>query len=99
MCRDAWRFEKGYEELGLFADTYTNKINPLFSNIEEESKEIAEEHYREMGIDFNPDYHDEADFAEAAWEAGLEHYEGMGLMKFLLINFVQKELRISGMNS
>lgn len=54
----------------------------MFSNIKEESKTIAEERYREMGSYFNPDCDDESDFAEAAWEAGLEHYEGMSLMQY-----------------
>lgn len=35
-----------------------------------------------MGRYFNPDYHDPSDFAEEAWEAGIEHYEGTALMKY-----------------
>ena len=54
----------------------------MFENIEEESEAIAEERYQELGRYFNPDYHDPSDFAEDAWEAGLEHYEGMALMKY-----------------
>lgn len=66
----------------LYKETYSNKILPVFSNIEEEAKIIAGQHYRELGQYFNPDFHDEADFAEDAWNAGLEHYEGMSLMKY-----------------
>lgn len=73
------KFQKPIE---LFKDTYSNKINPIFQNIEDESKAIAEERYQELGRYFNPDYHDPADFAEEAWEAGMEHYEGMTLMKY-----------------
>jgi len=72
-------FQKPIE---LYADIYSNKISKLFLNIKEESKVIAEDYYNEMGKHFNPDYHDESDFAEAAWEAGLDHYEGMALMKY-----------------
>lgn len=36
--------ERSVALLREFADTYPIKINPLFSNIEEESKAIAEEH-------------------------------------------------------
>lgn len=72
-------FQKPIE---LYKETYSNKINPIFENMEEEANTIAEERYQELGSSFNPDYHDPADFAEAAWEAGLEHYEGMSLMKY-----------------
>lgn len=59
-----------------------NKINPVFENIEAESEAIAKERYDELGKCFNPDYHDASDFADDAWEAGLEHYEGMALMRY-----------------
>lgn len=72
-------FQKPIE---LFRDTYLNKINPIFNNIEEEANDMAEKRFQELGESFNPDYHDPADFAEDAWEAGLEYYEGMALMKY-----------------
>lgn len=74
--------EKFKKPIELFKDTYSNKINPVFENIEEESKAIAEERYQELGRYFNPDYHDPGDFAGDAWEAGIEHYESMALMKY-----------------
>ena len=77
-----WLREKFQEPIKLFYDTYSNRINPIFESIEEESNAIAEEKYQELGRYFNPDYHDPADFAEQAWEAGLEHYEGLALMKY-----------------
>lgn len=73
------KFKKPIES---FKYTYSNKIDPVFENIEEESKAIAEEKYQELGRYFNPDYHDPGDFAEDAWEAGIEHYESMALMKY-----------------
>ncbi len=73
------RFQRPIE---LFKDTYSNKINPMFNNIDKEAEAIAEERYHEMGKNFHPDYNDPADFAETAWEAGLEHYEGMVLIKY-----------------
>lgn len=66
----------------LYIDTYTRRIAPVFDNIEEEAKQIADEHFRKMGAYFNPDYHDEGDFAEAAWEKGLEHFEGLSLIRY-----------------
>jgi hypothetical protein len=73
------KFQKSIE---LFNDTYTNRINPIFKNIEEESEAIAKKRYEELGRYFNPDYHDPSDFAENAWETGLEYYENMDLMKY-----------------
>jgi len=73
---------KFQKQIELFYDTYSNRINPIFESIEEESNAIAEEKYQELGRCFNPDYNDPADFAEEAWEAGLEYYEGMALMKY-----------------
>jgi hypothetical protein len=70
------------EPYRLYIDTYTKRIAPVFDNIEEEANQIANEHFRGMGTYFNPDYHDEGDFAEAAWEKGLEHYEGVSLIRY-----------------
>lgn len=66
----------------LFKETYNNKISSLFANIEEEAKEVANKYYKESGINFNPDYHDQGDFAEAAWEKGIEYLEAMALMDY-----------------
>lgn len=65
----------------LYKETYSNKIMPLFSNIEGEAEKIADERYHELGKNFNPD-HDAADYAADALDAGLEHYEGMSLMRY-----------------
>ena len=70
------------DQIRLFLETYTARIHPLFSNIEEEAKKIADNHYQELGTYFNPDCHDESDFAEAAWEKGLEYYDGISLMEY-----------------
>ncbi|MCM3079597.1 hypothetical protein [Brevibacillus invocatus] len=70
---------KPYE---LFKKTYMEKIVPVFSNIEEEAKEIAEKSWEELGRYFNPDYDDPADFAEHAQNEGLEYFEGMSLMEY-----------------
>lgn len=66
----------------LYKETYSNKILSVFSKIEEEAEKIADRRYRELGQYFNPDCHDEADFAEYAWNAGLDYYEGMSLIRY-----------------
>jgi hypothetical protein len=73
------KFKEPYR---LYIETYTKRIAPVFDNIEEEANQIAKEHFREMGAFFHPDYHDEGDFAEAAFEKGLEHFEGLSLIRY-----------------
>lgn len=73
------RFKKSYE---LFIDTYTNKIATQFLNIEHEANKISEEYYKELGKYFNPECDDPGDYAELAWEKGLDYYEGLSLMKY-----------------
>ena len=73
------RLKRPYE---LFIDTYTNKIEPQFINIEQESKKISEEYYNELGKYFNPEFDDPEYYAELAWEKGIDYYEGISLMKY-----------------
>lgn len=70
------------KSIKLFNDVYANKMASIFKNIEEEAEAKAEERYEELGKHFNPNYHDPGDFAVYAWEAGVEHYEGMALMRY-----------------
>lgn len=73
------RLKKPYE---LFIDTYTNKIAPQFLNIEKEAQEISANYYNELGNYFNPETDDPGDYAELAWEKGMDYYEGISLMKY-----------------
>jgi hypothetical protein len=70
------------EPFRLYIDTFIHKILPVFSNIDEEARKVAKEHFKSLGRNFNPDYHDEGDFAEQAWEKGLDYYDGMSLMQY-----------------
>lgn len=70
------------EPFETFAKTYDERIIPIFSSLEEESQTIADEKYDALGRYFNPERDDPADYAEMAWEAGLEHYESMSLMQY-----------------
>ncbi len=73
------KFKEPYQ---LYIDTYTTRIAPIFENIEDEANEVAEKHFNEAGANYDPDYHDPSDYAESAWEKGLEHYEGLALMQY-----------------
>jgi len=66
----------------FFAEIYTKRIKHLFTEIEQESKAIANKRYHELGKSFHPDFQDATDLAEAALEAGVEHYEGLALMQY-----------------
>lgn len=70
------------EPFETFAKTYLERVIPIFSSLEEESQAIADEKYNALGRYFNPESDDPADYAEMAWEAGLEHYESMSLMQY-----------------
>lgn len=73
------RFQKPYD---YYLDVYFNKVVLVFNNLEEEADEIAQSHYEELGQYFNPDIHDESDFADSAFEKGLEYYEAVSLIKY-----------------
>ena len=70
------------EPFETFAKTYIERVIPIFSSLEEESQTIADEKYNALGRHFNPESDDPADYAEMAWEEGLEHYESMSLMQY-----------------
>jgi hypothetical protein len=66
----------------LYAETYTKKIIPLFSKIEQESKDIENKTYKELSASFDPDIHCESEFIDEALGAGQEYYAGMVLMQY-----------------
>lgn len=73
------RFQKPYD---YYLDVYFKKVAVVFENIEEEADEIARNQYEKLGEYFNPDIHDESDFADSAFEKGLEYYEAISLVKY-----------------
>jgi len=73
------RFQNPYE---YYLDVYFNKVAVVFNNLEEEADELAQRHYEELGQYFDPDRHDESDFANSAFEKGLEYYEAVSLVKY-----------------
>ncbi|MGE7916968.1 hypothetical protein EYB33_19105 [Lysinibacillus sphaericus] len=73
------RFQKPYD---YYLDVYLNKIAVVFNNLEEEANEMAQSHYDELGQYFDPDSHDYEDFADMAFEKGLEYYEAVSLVRY-----------------
>lgn len=70
------------EPFEIFAKTYAEKVIPIFSLLEEESNNIADDEYPDFGRCFNSGSDDPEYYAEMAWEAELEHYENMSLMQY-----------------
>lgn len=73
------KFQKPYD---YYLDVYLNKIAVVFNNLEEETNEMAQSHYDELGQYFDPDSHDYEDFADMAFEKGLEYYEAVSLVRY-----------------
>ncbi|PZE20063.1 hypothetical protein [Paenibacillus xerothermodurans] len=73
---------KNQKLIEIYVSTYYDKISAVYANIEEEANEKAENRYAELGSYFNPEYDDPSDFAELAWEAGIEHLQMMALMRY-----------------
>jgi len=70
------------EPFEIFLKTYDEKVVPIFSTLDIESETIADQKYNDLGRYFDPERDDPEDYAEMAWEAGLEHYESMSLMQY-----------------
>lgn len=54
--------------------TISNKLLPVYNNIESEAKEIEKNTLEELSRNFNPDTMDPSDAYQEAWENGAEHY-------------------------
>lgn len=65
-----------------YVSTYYNKLSVVFEGIDAEAEQVAEEEFERLGTYFNPDRHDPADFAERAWEYGIEYAMSMNLMRY-----------------
>lgn len=69
-------------QIKLYVDTYTNKVFPVFSNIEKEADELADKFYNEVMGQYAFDGVDPAEVAENALDAGVEYYEDLSLMRY-----------------
>ncbi|MCU5026589.1 hypothetical protein OB988_29715 [Bacillus cereus] len=68
----------------LYVQTYTERISPVFDNIEQEAEEIANNAYNNMMRNVGAGYedYDPGDFADDAWQFGLDYYENVSLMRY-----------------
>ena len=71
-----------------FARILTEKLFPLFSDIEREADKHADSYYENFMQEpaTEEDYIDPASIAETAFEKGLEHYEYLRLGKYNVLS-------------
>lgn len=73
------RLQKPYD---YYIDVYFNKVAEVFNNLEEEANEVAQSYYEELGQYFDPDRNDYEDYADLAFEKGLEYYDAISLVRY-----------------
>jgi hypothetical protein len=78
--------DKVLAELKFYRDQAEKRVLNQFSDIEAEAEDFSHQEYERMGQYFDPDRHDPSDFAEAAWEKGIDH--------FMLLQDLQKQMLV-----
>lgn len=97
--------EKLKDEIKLIVDIYTNRLSPVFGNIEKEAEEKSDEYYNSVANadwDFEKDPFDLSLVAEDAFEIGLNYYEKISLMRYnnlsawltILYQFWEQQVRL-----
>ncbi|HGO9417112.1 TPA: hypothetical protein ACLBZX_005637 [Bacillus cereus] len=71
--------QKPYE---LYLKTYTDRISPVFDNIVQEAEEVAQNAYRDLTKHADPECFDPGDFADDAWQFGVDYYGNISLMRY-----------------
>ncbi|MCU5742896.1 hypothetical protein OCC47_16345 [Bacillus cereus] len=66
----------------LYLKTYTDRISPVFDNVKQEAEDVAQNAYRDLTKNVNPEYCDPGDFADDAWQFGIDYYENVSLMRY-----------------
>lgn len=66
----------------LYVQTYTERISPVFDNIEQEATEVAKDAYNKMMMNVGYEDCDPGDLADDAWQFGLDYYENVSLMRY-----------------
>ncbi|HDR6822038.1 TPA: hypothetical protein QCV77_005645 [Bacillus thuringiensis] len=77
------RFRKNLQQpYELYFQTYTDRISPVFDNIDQEAEEVAKDAYNKMMMNVGYEDCDPGDFADDAWQFGLDYYENVALMRY-----------------
>jgi hypothetical protein len=66
----------------LYFQTYIDRISPVFDNINQEAEEVAKDTYNNMMMNVGYEDCDPGDFADDAWQSGLDYYENISLMRY-----------------
>jgi hypothetical protein len=81
------------KSVSLYVEALTERLLPTFENLSEEADQFAKSEEQRIGISFNPDYHNPADFSEIAHEASREWYINMSGVKQSIVNLFSVGLR------
>ncbi|PGU80054.1 hypothetical protein COD68_24875 [Bacillus cereus] len=73
------KLQQPYE---LYFQTYTDRISPVFDNIDQEAEEVAKDVYDKIMMNVGYEDCDPSDFADDAWEFGIDYYENVSLMRY-----------------
>ncbi|MFY0204856.1 hypothetical protein P3K77_20090 [Bacillus cytotoxicus] len=77
------RFRKNLQQpYELYFQTYTDRISPVFENIDQEAEEVAKNAYNQMMMNIGYEDCDPGDFADDAWEFGIDYYQNVALMRY-----------------
>ncbi|MGG1339677.1 hypothetical protein ABE244_03620 [Bacillus toyonensis] len=66
----------------LYFKTYTERISPVFDNIDQEAEEVAEKTYNEMMMQAGHENCDPGDYADDALQFSINYYENVSLMRY-----------------
>ncbi|MEC5241186.1 hypothetical protein P9C03_28225 [Bacillus mycoides] len=66
----------------LYFQTYTDRISPVFDNIDQEAEEVAENAYSEMMMQVGHENCDPSDYADDAYQFSINYYENVSLMRY-----------------
>lgn len=77
------RFRKNLQQpYELYFQTYTDRISPVFDNIDQEAEEVAKDAYNKMMMSVGYENCDPSDYADDAWQFGINYYENVALMRY-----------------
>lgn len=74
------------KQITQFVNVFTNRLVPLFENINDESDFVAEKEYERLNEVFNPEYVDISEILDEANNIGFGYYQMMHSVRQALIN-------------
>lgn len=79
------------KQITTFTDSIENRVLPAFEQIESEADAAIEKEWERLGDTWS-EYSDMGDYAELAYEAGIEYYQSLEAVRQALINITATTL-------